>query len=264
MVSAMSLSRGFTLVACLLLLVPGGLGPLRAEKADVEPILEQARAAEARLDTGRALELYLEADRLCPNEARILQKIAEQVSDLSLQMGDDAQIREQARKALGYAIRAVELEPDNAVNVLSLAVCHGKMAVYSDTRMKIRYSRLVKQEAERAVALDPNYDWAHHVLGRWHREVAELGPATRFFVRLIYGGLPGASREEAIRQLEKAVELAPARVPHHVELGFAYLAVGRKAEARRCFERGLALPSTERYDEPAKDRAREILGKGKL
>jgi tetratricopeptide (TPR) repeat protein len=235
------------------------LAPLRAN--EVEAVLAQAQAAEARLDTARALELYFAADRLRPDDARILQKIAQQLSDMSLQMGDDAQIREQARKALGYAMRAVELEPNNALNVLSLAVCHGKMAVYSDTRMKIRYSRLVKQDAERAVAIDPDFDWAHHVLGRWHHEVAELGFTTRFFVRLIYGGLPGASREKAIAHLKKAVELAPLRVPHHLELGFAYLAAGKKKDARRCFERGLALPSKERYDEPAKTRAREALEK---
>jgi len=228
---------------------------------EVARLLVRAADAEARLETERALELYLEADRLRPDDARTLQKIAQQISDLSLQMGDEAQIREQARKALDYARRAVELDPNDAVNVLSLAVCYGKMAVYSDTRTKIRYSRLVKSEAERAVGLDPNYDWAHHVLGRWHHEVAELGPATRFFVRVVYGGLPGASREEAIRHLEKAVALAPGRVPHHLELGFAYLAAGRKEDARRSFERGLALPSKERYDEAAKRRARAALKK---
>lgn len=249
-------------VLILVVLLLGPALPLRAEEdVDVEAILKQAREAETRLETRRALELYQEADRLRPDDPEILQNIAEQLSDLSLELGKDEEIREQARKALSYAKRAVELAPDNALNVLSLAVCYGKMAVYSDTRTKIRYSRLVKQHAEHAVALDPSLDWAHHVLGRWHHEVAELGFATRFFVRLIYGGLPGASREKAIHHLEKAVELAPTRVPHHLELGFAYLAAGRKKDAQRSFERGFALPSVERYDDPAKERARAAFEK---
>ena len=39
---------------------------------------------------------------------------------------------------------------------------------------------------EKAVALDPDYDWAHHVLGRWHYEVAELGGTKRLVVRLFF------------------------------------------------------------------------------
>lgn len=88
-----------------------------------------------------------------------------------------------------------------------------------------------------------------------------MGAATRFLVRVIYGGLPTASHAEAIRSLEKAVKLAPNRVPHHLELGFAYLGDGRKSDARKSFELGIALPSIELYDESAKQRARAALEK---
>ncbi len=232
-----------------------------AERADVAGVLERAAAAERGFRVREALDLYAEADRLRPDDPVVLQKIAQQLSDLSLAVTTEAEKKAQAEQALIYAKRAAELAPDNAVNVLSLAICYGKMAVFSDTRTKIEYSRLVRVEAERAAALDPSYDWAHHVLGRWHYEVASLGATKRFFVRMLYGGLPGASLETGIRNLEKAVALAPARVPHRLELGFAYLAAGRAAEARASFERGLALPSAELYDESAKARARDALAK---
>ncbi|MBC8010990.1 MAG: hypothetical protein H7067_12945, partial [Burkholderiales bacterium] len=146
-------------------------------------VLARAEAAERAFDVKEALALYIEADRLRPDDPVILQKIAQQLSDLSLEVATGQEKKSQAEQALAYAKRAVEMAPDNAVNVLSLAVCYGKLAVFSDARTKIEYSRLVKQEAERAIALDPNYDWAHHLLGRWHYEVATLGSTTRFFVR---------------------------------------------------------------------------------
>jgi tetratricopeptide (TPR) repeat protein len=238
-----------------------GCGNVSAQTSPAAALLAEAAAAEARFDVPRALDLYLAADRLDPDRPATLQKIAQQLSDLSLKASDNAAKKARAEKALDYARRAVALQPDNAVNVLSLAICHGKLAVFSDTRAKIEYSRLVKQEAERALALDPAYDWAHHVLGRWHYEIASLGGTARFFIRLIYGGLPPATFADAINHLEKAVSLAPRRVPHHLELGFALLAAGRKAEARASFARGLALPSVELYDESAKVRAREALEK---
>ena len=254
----MTMSRCF-IVRLGLALLSCGVASAGEGAGEVDTVLAEARAAEGRFETKRALELYQAADRLRPDDAVTLQKIAQQLSDLSLEVATEAEKKAQAEQALAYAERAVALAPDNAVNVLSLAICHGKMAVYSDARAKIQFSRLVKVEAERAIALDPNYDWAHHVLGRWHYEVAELGAPTRLLVRVVYGGLPEASRAEAIRRLERAVELAPTRVPHHLELGFAYLAAGRTAEAKASFARGLALPSVERYDESAKARARGTL-----
>lgn len=119
----------------------------------------------------------------------------------------------------------------------------------------------MKNYAEQALALDPAYDYALHVIGRWHYEVATLGAATRFFVRLVYGGLPDASTDEAVRQLRRATELSPQLPAHRVELGFALLAAGQREPARLAFETALALPKREKYDDEARLRAREALKK---
>lgn len=222
-------------------------------------ILEAALAAEARLDSRSALPLYEQADAARPNDAFILQKIARQYSDLVIEQPDVDAKKRYAQTALDYAQRAVALQPDDAVNVLSLAVCHGKLAVYSDAKTKIRYSRLVKAEAERALALDPNYAWAHHLLGRWHYEVADLGATSKLFVRLLYGGLPPASFDDGISHLRRATELEPDELNHWLELGFAHAAAGRPEAARAEWTRGLAMPSRSKHDEPAKQRARAAL-----
>lgn len=227
--------------------------------ADLPSLLAEAQAAEARLDSRRALDLFLQADRLKPDDAFILQKIARQYSDLVLEQPDTEAKKRHAQTALDYALRATALNPRDPVNVLSLAVCHGKLAVYSDTRTKVQYSRLVKEEAERALSLDPDYAWAHHLLGRWHYEVASLGAGARLFVRLFYGGLPDASHTEAITHLQRAVALEPDELNHHLELGFACASAGLSADARRHWLAGLAIPARGKHDEPAKARARAAL-----
>jgi tetratricopeptide (TPR) repeat protein len=241
----------------LLLGLLGLAAMLRA--ADAGDLVREALAAEARLDSRAALRLYEQADAARPNDAFILQKIARQYSDLVVEQPDVEGKKRYAQTALDYAQRAVALKPDDPVNVLSLAVCHGKLAVYSDTNTKIRYSRLVKEDAERALALDPNYAWAHHLLGRWHYEVADLGATSRFFVRLLYGGLPPASFDEGLRHLRRATELEPDELNHWLELGFAHAAAGQFEAARTEWARGLAMPSRGKHDEPAKQRARAAL-----
>lgn len=236
-----------------------GLANAVAEPRDAEALIRAGLAAETQLDPWKALEYFLQADAARPNDPFILQKISRQYSD---QTGGAATVAEKAalaRTALKYAEQAFQLEPRSAVNALSLAICHGKLGLYGDVRTKVEKSRLIHRYAREALELDPEYDWAHHVLGRWHYEVAELGGAKRFLVRMIYGALPGASLASAVEHLERAVALAPDTLAHHIELGFAYLASERIAEGRAAFERGLALPSREFHDEATKARAREAL-----
>lgn len=222
-------------------------------------LVRAALTAEAAHDTQRALDLFLAAEKAGRGDAFLLQKIARQYSDLTLDLGTRAEQHRTAERALEYSRRAVALEPQNAVNVLSVAISHGRLALASDIRDKVRHSRLVREEAERALALDPRYAWAHHVLGRWHYEVADLGATSRAIVKLFYGGLPSASARQAVEHLEHAVALEPDELQHHLELGFAYRAVGDTDRARAAFERGLAMPNRAKHDASAKARARAAL-----
>jgi tetratricopeptide (TPR) repeat protein len=242
------------------LLATAALG-LSVHATEADDLIKAGQAAETAQDSRRALELFQQADRLRPNDSLILQKIARQYSDLVVDQPDNEGKKQYAQTALDYSLRAVAIDPRNPVNVLSLAVCHGKLAIYSDNRTKVQYSRLVREEAERALALDPNYAWAHHVLGRWHYEVASLNGASRFFVGVLYGGLPDASVEEGIRHLRLATELEPGELNHFLDLGFAYAVAKQPALARVQWERGLAMPSRGKHDEPAKQRAREALAR---
>jgi len=235
----------------------GFLAPGHA--TELESTLAAARAAEAAFDSEQALALYLAADIQRPADPVILQKISRQYSDATVDEPDVAKKKRLAEQALIYAQRSRELAPTNAVSTLSLAICYGKLGLYGGVRAKIENARLVKKYAELALEQDPHYEWAYHVLGRWHYEVAQLGSTKRWLVSLIFGGLPDASTAQAVELLQRAVELAPRNSNHHIELGFAYLADHQDDLAEAEFKAGLALPSIEKHDEDAKRRARRAL-----
>ncbi len=251
----------YSTVAWLAAAVAGGAAGVPSGRAagPVDALVAQAEAAEARLDPAAALALYTRAEQAGRADAFVWQKISKQESDLSDQTADRAEKLRLLRAALDHAQRAVAMAPRNAVDVLSVAICHGKLAQLVDARTQVEYSRRMYNEAERALQLDPNYSYAHHVLGRWNYEVATLGAGKRFLARLLYGGLPEASLGEAIRQLQTAVRLAPDIAAHRVELGFALLAAGRRADARAAFVRALALRPREIYDVQEQRRARQAL-----
>ncbi len=249
----MSLLRPFLVTVLMLIAHPG-------VARDAEALIAAGITAEQAHDTPRALELFLAADAIRPNDAFILQKISKQYSDSTIDTADVAEKRRRVEQALAYAQRSLELDPDNAVYALSVAICHGKLGLYSSARGRVESARQVKTYAERALTLDPRYDWACHILGRWHHEVASLGATQRWLVKLVFGGLPDASPETAVDLLRRAVELAPGNPSHHIELGFAYLAADQIDLARSAWTTGISLPSLEKHDDQAKQRARKALG----
>ena len=224
-------------------------------------LVKQGDAYDAKYQPDAALQYYLPAEKLDPNNAALLVKLARQyvfrMTDLPLKEDKIAS----ARTALAYAERAVKAAPKESDPHLSVAICWGKLTPLVGNREAVEASRKIKADAEIAVKLDPRSDYAWLVLGRWHQELADVGGVTRALAFVAYGGLPAASNEEAVRCFEKAIALRPDRLIHHVELGRTYAAMGRKDEAIKLLKKGLAMPNTEKDDPETKQRGKATLQK---
>lgn len=210
-------------------------------------------------NTRAALEAFLEADKLRPDRAEILVSIARQYGDLMTELKDDRRRREAAEASLRYSRRALALAPGESDPHLAVAISLGKKMEFMGNRQTVEASREIKQHAERALALNPRSDYAHHMLGRWHQGLAGVGGAKRAIARIIYGGLPQASYEEALRHFERARALRPGRLLHEIEYGRTLAMLDRKNEARNVLNRALAAPARDKDDDEAKQRARETL-----
>jgi len=230
-----------------------------AADGPVAAAVERGDAFDDQLKTREALAAYLEAEKLGGKDAELLRKIAREYAE---SMGDVSSLEERrslGEKAVPYAQRAVAADPANAMAHLALAICYGRLAPLMDSKTKIAYSKMVKDQVDQSIKLDPTIDYSYHVLGAWNYELAGLNPVLRLLAKLIYGDVPSASYEEAVRNFKKAIELAPHRVAHHVELGRTYAAMGQTALAREELNKGLALPSREKDDPQTKERGRAAL-----
>jgi tetratricopeptide (TPR) repeat protein len=229
--------------------------------AGVAELLKRGDAFDAQLDNAHALESYLQAEKLGAGDPDTLVRIARQYALLMNDTASEAEQRRLGEQALEYSKRAVAANPEHAKSLLSVAICYGRLIRFQDTRTKIEYSRFVKEYAERALKLDPTDSYAWHVLGAWNYELAQMGAFSRAFVKVVYGGMPPASNEEAERLFRKAVALAPERVSHHAELGRTLAALGRKDEARIELNKALSLPNREKDDSESKQRAAATLAR---
>jgi tetratricopeptide (TPR) repeat protein len=230
-------------------------------RADVSELLKQGEAFDARLDNAHALESYLQAEKLGATDPDTLTHIARQYALLMNDTQSDEEQQRLGERALEYSKRAVATNPQHAKSLLSVAICYGRLIRFQDTRTKVEYSRFVKEYADRALKIDPTDSYAWHVLGAWNYELAQMGTFSRAFVKVVYGGIPPASNEEAERLFRKAVALAPDRVSHHAELGRTLAILGKKSEAKTELNKALALPSREKDDPESKKRASETLAR---
>ena len=243
--------------AILWLLTLGVALSVQAQSAS--DLLRAGDELDAKQRYQEAVEIYLKADAIQPNDAEILRRIAKQYSQQMVSESRSPENRELARRAIDYALRAEKSDSGNANAHLALAICYGKAAFLESARRRIEMSRLIREEAEAAIRLNPGLDYAWHVLGRWNFELANFNAALRFLAEAIYGKFPDASNARARECFEKAIAIQPDRVIHHVELGRTYAALGQKREALAELKKGLSLPSREKDDNESKERARKAI-----
>lgn len=221
--------------------------------------IEQGDNFDRQFQSRQALEAYLQAEKVRPDDPELLRKIAKQYVELVIDAGSKSEQAALAQQGYDYALKAKRLAPGDPEARLTVAIAAGRLAFYKDPRGRLELSQVVKSEAAEALRLSPRFALAWHVQGRWHYELANLNPLLRVVAEAVYGKLPAASNEEAIRSLDRAVQLEPGNAIFHAELGRAYLAAGRKEDARRELEKSLSLPRRTRDDAGAQDRAKQAL-----
>jgi hypothetical protein len=223
--------------------------PLLAEESRVAALVQQGDAADARHDSQAALLALQQAEQLDARNFGVLLRISKQYTDLSGACKDSAVARMLAEKALDYGRRAVALDDRNAKAHLNLAICYGKLTEFAGNKVKVKYAKTIQDEAERSLELDPADDYAWHVLGRWNAEVANLNGVLKALANLVYGGLPPASYEDAVRCFRKASELEPQRVMHHAELAKVYARMAKADSAAQEWQNVVGLRSDGAQDE---------------
>jgi len=243
--------------ALCLLALAGSFG--RADDYAFSNFLAQAAWAEQRADLPAALAMLDRSARLESTNATSLCVLARRYCDLIYLTNSVAVQRDLVDRALACSSQAVQADSKNATAHACLAVCYARGCAFAGLKTQLIYSRRFKQEAEQALALDPKADIAYYLLGRWNYEIARVGLLSRAYVKVVYGGLPRASNQDAIANFQKAIELAPDRIIHHAGLAMALEAAGERqlaiAELKKC---RVLKPSGPEDEEAQRDAVKRL------
>ena len=251
-----SFSRPFPGILGLLLTCAA----LHAEPAD--ELIAKGDVYYINLQAAEALKYYLPAEKLEPNNVRLLVRISREYRHLMTDATKPEEMLRLGATAVEYAKRAVVFDSEDPEAQLAVAISYGKLQPLEGNREKIEALYIIKDAADKAIKLDPRSDLGWHVLGRWHKGLADVNAFQRAMAQVAYGKqLPNSTYEEAVSCFEKAIELNPNRLMHYVELGRVYAQMGRTGDARRFITKGLAMQNTEKDDPETKREGRELLAK---
>lgn len=234
------------------------LSALAAEE-DLEPDIRQAladlhrQASASRSERAAALALergleYLEAGK--PRAARRrLERFVRQNPDHAescsalgvclLQLGDCGEALEHLRKAAA-------LEPDEPLHRWNLAAAAKQAERLGGAYLALRDYLQLTDDSEGAAERRAE---ARSFVRAYERMLRDSHPGVslhdylrgeELFARA-YAALSEGRADDAARGFETVLALVPRHYPSWGNLGASYLALGRRVEARRCFERALEL-----------------------
>ncbi|PJA28190.1 MAG: hypothetical protein CO189_05130 [candidate division Zixibacteria bacterium CG_4_9_14_3_um_filter_46_8] len=207
----------------------------------------------------KAITLYKQLVQADSSDAGLLLKLGANLNNYAELQPESDQLKlyEEAYQVLK---KSESIDSSNAEIHFQIARTQGRVALYKGIWNSIGLAKEVKREAETALVINPQHDGAMHILGRWHREASNKPQIIRAPL-----GLGAANKADAVRYLDKAVELRPDYISHHLELGKTYISIDKYPEARNQLFTAILLkvqrPIDERYIEEAKKLLKEIEGK---
>lgn len=250
------LLRSIPVISGLLLTV----GSLRAETVDA--LITEGDFYYAKLEADQSLKYYLPAEKLQPNNVRLLVHISREYRHLMIDATSQSEKVRLGSTAVDYAKRATAIAPKDPDAQLAIAISYGELQPFQGYHQRFDAVHVIKDAADRVIELDPHNDLGWHVLGRWYQGLAEVDPVHRVLAQAL-GGLPPATYQEAATCFEKAIELNPNRLMHYIALGTVYVEMGKKEEGCHLIQKGLAMQNTEKDDPDFKRQGEEVLAKNR-
>ncbi len=229
---------------------------------DTAALMAKGDSFDQQLNAQKALDYYLPANKMEPDNVG-----SSRPHRAAISPPDERRVVEERKASARQYLSPVcatcrRARPEHCRGA---ALSGDQLRENAAATWQARIRSLPRRESRRQwiglLQLDPANDTAWHILGRWNRVLADVSVVKRVLAEALYGDLPGQANEEAEKCLAKAIAINPNRLMHYIELGRIYAQMGRKEEARRYINKGLAMPNTEKDDPEMKEIGRETLKK---
>jgi len=247
-------------LASILLLVMLGVNLSFAQTVD--ELLKQGDQFVTEFQNQKALDTYLKAEKIAPNNWEVLWRISRAYVDLGEKMPEktDAQKDEQEKvynKAFDYANKSVKNGLGQSITYVRRAIANGRIALFQGVFSAVGTVNDVKEDCDKAIQLGNGGNYvqglAHYVLGRTHLKVCEKS----YLVRLPIG-LGWGDTEDAVKLLETAVKFKPNFRMFLFELAKAYVEEDEYDKAKETLKKVEKAPKVDEDDDKVLAEAKKL------
>jgi tetratricopeptide (TPR) repeat protein len=149
--------------------------------------------------------------------------------------------------------------PSRVESSFSVAIAYGNLALYSSPREKVRLSRDIEKNLKRAIELDPKFPYSYLGLGIFYREVSKISFFERFLAKILWGEIPHATIEDALKNFELSLERDPSFLFTHFHFAKTLEQAEKLKEAADEYQKVLRLAETDSGDAYLKEASRKAL-----
>lgn len=222
-------------------------------------IAEGDNYSEQQFNNQKALETFLRADSLSPNNAEVLWRISRSYVDIGehLPANNDEEKDKQLetyQKAWDYANNAVTANPKSSMAYCRRAIASGRVALFKGVFSVGGLVNSTRDDCLKAIELDPNNAAAYYVLGRAHAKLVEKPKIVRWPLGLGWGNI-----DDAIKNYDKAIALRPDFIMYRLDAARAYVENDDYAKAREELNIIPTLPKKDEDDDQFRKEAKELL-----
>jgi len=225
-------------------------------------LLKQGDQFVTEFQNQKALDTYLKAEKIAPNNWEVLWRISRAYVDLGEKMPEktDAQKDEQEKvynKAFDYANKSVKNGSGQSITYVRRAIANGRIALFQGVFSAVGTVNDVKEDCDKAIQLGNGGNYvqglAHYVLGRTHLKVCEKS----YLVRLPIG-LGWGDTEDAVKLLETAVKFKPNFRMFLFELAKAYVEEDEYDKAKETLKKVEKAPKVDEDDDKVLAEAKKL------
>lgn len=225
----------------------------------VEELVAQAQLLEKQMKEVDALNKYKEALQVSPGHVYAFSQMSLLSSREGQRQKDKAVKMEYFDNAKTYAYEALKVEPENAEANFAMATAWMHIALISGAKEKVAGFKEVKKYADLALKFKPDYGEVYHLLGKWNYELSNLSAIEKAAAKVLFGGVPPGTIEEATKDYEKCRQLKPSYIIDYFDLAKLYRENNQEALAFEVLNKMMKLRPIYQDDPGIKAEGRKML-----